>query len=938
MVHILFFLLLLACYVSRNRSIDPKQLNQVRYHLLTCETRADISNTWLNYASYVAGAHKVVNVCADKEWAGLIMKPTFLLEYARMVLSSSYSSLTQSNPSDFSNGNSNSNGNGNAGSSPNWVDIIVFIDGSDALFNAGNVIEIHKQYSISMQRASDTHTKPSILISTELTCWMGHECSVQEANLMYPSSKNKRSANSVQQSTRSLYLNAGAFMGPVNALVPYLEAILADFRVEREKRPGYMDDQYSFVRVAASFEFRNIVVLDTNWDVFGSLQFVKPKAEAEPSPVLPMYPKPGYKFTCWNNRTLGHTTGCYQVQLSTRLFLWLDPSTCLLNLNTTQLQNEHNYGSDSVTSMETALKGLNRFPLVLHANGRWTKQAYVTATKWLDKCLETKPKNNQQQQPLPIPSIAWTDIEASNAQMSENEVTSNGGRSGEKKYGVEKIAFLFLTRGPMPHEPIWHRFFNYRTSQLEYNIYVHPPKGFRYHSSSLFAGSTLPDALRIKVEWGGLTEVLAMRSLYKYALNDDESNSYFILASESCIPLHPMPAIRRALLQPLHAIADAVAAVEIGVNRSIAYYDHQHEQEYEGEKRRLLTPHDFKRRDFSSTDKNSKQRSSSHKDDRTHVHIQASELPAISDATVIAALASLDMSSLVHTKEWMGAEEGTGIPTHTLSSTQLSSVPYASACINILNMGTRRSIINACPQNAEDSKLKHWHSGLEKDANITKSKWRKSEQWSILTRKHVEVVMGPVGQSVLLAFNHSYEAWLGDNFKFSDEHYVPTVLSVALEGTHVSTTCAGGSTLTDWSRAHGQPKPKHPKMFYKENTGNMLHKYLLKEAHWATQLHDMVASVGPTLSPLSGSASTSIDTSSSNSNNIHRRNGLTATSVIKLSKRFGLGPLLDGGCSGLALCHLLMRKVEPTAAMGDEVLRWAHLLLSEPGRPYSAAE
>ena len=45
--------------------------------------------------------------------------------------------------------------------------------------------------------------------------------------------------------------------------------------------------------------------------------------------------------------------------------------------------------------------------------------------------------------------------------------------------GAFKLAFLFLTKGPMPLEPLWRRFFTWRTNDREYSIYVHPPVGLK---------------------------------------------------------------------------------------------------------------------------------------------------------------------------------------------------------------------------------------------------------------------------------------------------------------------------------------------------------------------------------------------------------------------------------------------------------------------------
>ena len=81
---------------------------------------------------------------------------------------------------------------------------------------------------------------------------------------------------------------------------------------------------------------------------------------------------------------------------------------------------------------------------------------------------------------------------------------------------------MFLTRGPMPFEDIWRDFFGAVPSgtaaaaaataatagepwRALFSLYTHPPPGFSYNGSSLFAGSEV--AGRVVVRWGATTEV-----------------------------------------------------------------------------------------------------------------------------------------------------------------------------------------------------------------------------------------------------------------------------------------------------------------------------------------------------------------------------------------------------------------------------------------------
>lgn len=99
-----------------------------------------------------------------------------------------------------------------------------------------------------------------------------------------------------------------------------------------------------------------------------------------------------------------------------------------------------------------------------------------------------------------------------------------------------RIAFLFLTRGPLPHAPLWERFFLGHES--EYVIHVHAAPGFELNASTVaspvFYGRTV--ASPVVVEWGQMSVVAAERRLFASALLDS-SVARLVLLSESCVPL-----------------------------------------------------------------------------------------------------------------------------------------------------------------------------------------------------------------------------------------------------------------------------------------------------------------------------------------------------------------------------------------------------------------
>lgn len=106
-----------------------------------------------------------------------------------------------------------------------------------------------------------------------------------------------------------------------------------------------------------------------------------------------------------------------------------------------------------------------------------------------------------------------------------------------KKYPfrrVPKIAFMFLTKGPLPLAPLWERFF--KGHEGLYSIYIHSHPSFHahFHPWSVFNRRQIPSQVS---EWGRMSMCDAEKRLLANALLDI-SNERFILLSESCIPLY----------------------------------------------------------------------------------------------------------------------------------------------------------------------------------------------------------------------------------------------------------------------------------------------------------------------------------------------------------------------------------------------------------------
>ncbi|XP_076932077.1 glycosyltransferase BC10-like [Bidens hawaiensis] len=119
---------------------------------------------------------------------------------------------------------------------------------------------------------------------------------------------------------------------------------------------------------------------------------------------------------------------------------------------------------------------------------------------------------------------------------------------------VPKIAFMFLTRGPLPMSPLWEKFFV--GNEGLYSIYVHSLPGYlsNFSTSSVFYGRQIPGQM---VEWGRMSMCDAERRLLANALLDI-SNEWFVLLSEACIPLHNFSIIYRYISRSRFSFMGAV--------------------------------------------------------------------------------------------------------------------------------------------------------------------------------------------------------------------------------------------------------------------------------------------------------------------------------------------------------------------------------------------
>ncbi|URE00928.1 DNA binding protein [Musa troglodytarum] len=118
---------------------------------------------------------------------------------------------------------------------------------------------------------------------------------------------------------------------------------------------------------------------------------------------------------------------------------------------------------------------------------------------------------------------------------------------------VPKVAFLFVTKGPLPFAPLWDRFF--KGHRGLYSIYVHTLPDYKLNvpETSAFYGRQIPSQ---EVSWGSITLLDAEKRLLANALLDF-SNERFVLLSESCVPVYSFPTVYAYLVNSAHSFVDS---------------------------------------------------------------------------------------------------------------------------------------------------------------------------------------------------------------------------------------------------------------------------------------------------------------------------------------------------------------------------------------------
>jgi hypothetical protein len=173
--------------------------------------------------------------------------------------------------------------------------------------------------------------------------------------------------------------------------------------------------------------------------------------------------------------------------------------------------------------------------------------------------------------PAPVSArrAAWSSMRADALAATAADPATSSGFDAATAGGPPRIAFLFLTRGPLPHALLWARFFDGHND--EFVIHVHAAPGFELNettvASPIFYNRTI--ASPADVQWGQMSVVAAERRLWAAALTDRRV-ARMVLLSESCVPLRSFTYVRDYLLGLDKSFLDSFLDIQSRYNPALS--------------------------------------------------------------------------------------------------------------------------------------------------------------------------------------------------------------------------------------------------------------------------------------------------------------------------------------------------------------------------------
>lgn len=160
------------------------------------------------------------------------------------------------------------------------------------------------------------------------------------------------------------------------------------------------------------------------------------------------------------------------------------------------------------------------------------------------------------------PNLAWQDVSDSDLIGEKYSNYTKDGRqknwgaavegllaelvnSDDKKTCGEtaqsRLGLLFLTRGDVHHPEIWRDFVAEAPERVKVFSHAKTPGKLK---GGFLENTNIRE--HFETEWGGISLVRASRAMLLEAM-EDESLTHFVLLSESCVPVRPLPEILRRL-------------------------------------------------------------------------------------------------------------------------------------------------------------------------------------------------------------------------------------------------------------------------------------------------------------------------------------------------------------------------------------------------------
>ncbi|KAJ0743902.1 putative glycosyl transferase, family 14 [Helianthus annuus] len=149
--------------------------------------------------------------------------------------------------------------------------------------------------------------------------------------------------------------------------------------------------------------------------------------------------------------------------------------------------------------------------------------------------------------PPPPPPCVDNDNDDNDTSLFQlaSRVNPNPSPTGAPK----KLAFMFLTTGPLPLAPLWELYFNRTKRHNLYNIYIHADPNLKQHDllyQGVFTNRTVPSKPTRRYT---PSLAAAHKRLLAHALLHDPLNYMFALVSPTCIPLHSFDFTYKTLIK-----------------------------------------------------------------------------------------------------------------------------------------------------------------------------------------------------------------------------------------------------------------------------------------------------------------------------------------------------------------------------------------------------